>query len=145
MLDPGDYFEAHFLVATNVDKEIFQNIIHVDGLITGNVRVSVRQLRDMESTRFIVFVLSAMVVFGGIFALAGALHDRYVATIKYFPKPPNPSATLASALVYLIMSVSVATLVGWAIGCYFVNAPVWLERSYLPRPAVAAPLAPGSV
>jgi hypothetical protein len=132
-LDPRDFVQAHFLIATKLEKERIDNIRpNFTGSVTGtkgNVAVDATPYTSKQRLRAFIFTLISCV----ILLLAGR------AFLKAFPQPPaflrnlKETYQLPAMIVFILIAVSAfaAISVGIAGGVayYMTSVPDWSTLS----------------
>jgi hypothetical protein len=132
-LEPDDYFETHLLIATDIDANDFEQIIRIDGLITGRLGVALLDFdKSMEDRNLVAYVigLALFVSSAGLSILFG--------TIMPTPRKEKRSkfVRMASVLfVFLITvggSATVAVIGGPWIASSFYAVPKWAPVTAYP-------------
>jgi len=131
VLDPGDYFEVNFLLASNFDKASLQQSVEIDGLIAGNIKVGTHGLDQVGAWRNVTIELSIVFLLVGWLIVTPIIIDRSERMKRGFNAM---SARIGVPIVisYVVLVFVVAIIVGSIIGNYLVRIPVWLEPSYFP-------------
>jgi hypothetical protein len=136
VLDPGDYFEAHFLVGTNLDQASLQKIIQVEGLASGNVRVSLRSLSEILNVRIGITLVLMFLSPWGVIILTAVLvtynesAKRLAAWVSKFANYKGKWTAIPTILFSIVVAATFLSIIGITIGSYFANVPVWLEPRY---------------
>lgn len=131
VFDPGDFFEAHFLLATNLDEPALQKLIAVDGLFAGNVRVSAVSLTDIRGFRNLTNAVVALVVFVPLLFMLTMIEKSEIdqgVVKKLMAVGSWPSALLGTVGMLLIIAIAIAIAI--PVASYFFYVPSWLEPPY---------------
>jgi hypothetical protein len=101
VLDPGDFFETHFLVGTNLDRESIKQIVQVEGLISGNTRVGFHQLSALNGIRVSAIFLVGSPLTLLFFVSIGLWTNKNKRVKAFFDSlKPQYSAFLAAIILF---------------------------------------------
>jgi hypothetical protein len=136
VLDPADFFEANFLVGTDLDQRSLSRLMRIDGLVAGPIGIAVSDFETWMSSRDLMSqLIGAPIVFGGILFLI-FITLRYDAGItRYFQGrsfPVRIASMLGIVVVVLGVPTCIGIVVGPAVASRIYSIPNWAQPAVFP-------------
>ncbi len=129
VFDPGDFFEIHFLIGTNLETSALPKIVQVDGLFAGNVGVSLRALQEIRENRIGMGGVIGVTTFFLLFALIVVMLssnkqiNQKLSAMGQWPGVPIFLGTM-------LLMAGLAYVIAVPIAGYFFYVPTWLEPQF---------------
>jgi hypothetical protein len=132
--DPKDYFEAHFLIGTDLDKKDFKNLLQIEGSIVKDITVTTSEFdKRIKLLDGIAYALGLSLGIILLFLVTFIPDNRIIGRVvpARFDRTRTVLSTALGA-AEIILAVALGVILGPALSSALFNIPSWAEARVFP-------------
>jgi hypothetical protein len=131
VIDPGDYFEVHFLIGTDLDESKLPQLIQIEGRMANNVEITSVDFKKHMSNRssfagiLLAFFGPMLMFLSAIFAFGFSM-DRTKGRLRPYLRI---LFSISSGALGLVVVTCVLTIIYSSISVRFFSVPTWTRTA----------------